>query len=907
MKKFSFFFILYLSMIIITMCDCHCNLKEITKKNGLRIEVQSPSNYCMYFNLNTMPINTEGILTFHISNGLLMDEHIKHFHSSIVYDIDESNLELHFPRTEDDNVFPYETAFEYQYEHSFSTIRHLYFTKNKNSKDCYLLIFMETDIYSSDPHSYYEFKVLSPFYLSTDAGEIALTVPSPNFSMNFDVRSREPYYINYNFPTHADSPNILLSSKDDLFTYTCNSLLISDGNSYTINTHRYYGYMTDITSLNSNGQICKKMIIKCIINSSYVRYVLNIQYLTHPFLPIRYFNQYQKSFSFPYEISNSDETHNFIGIFNDNMHYLYLQYDIIYGQPILYYKSDAFYAKDVEPEDIDRTYEQISHNSIIDLDNLNPDIFHLKCDNYCLVKFTFIRTLIDQRSIAIIYSGLYYMTLKSKEKSQIGFSTLSQFQVQIESLSNSNVKGSFENENFHLTPEDNSYRTVIDLTGEFDDEDVYCDLLSEKTTLIKIKVKSDEEEENIKLGSSKEYTIGTYEYNTKIFYFEFPQNAQYKYYQIDLSIKDEDETVNKPVSFFTHYGYMKGEFISVPTFFNSFLNYIHPINNERYSIELPNPYLYSKLNDKIDNDTKIYYAIKFYETNKKSIASFSYSGIIIPHYQYLSKENMIAINLKKDDDNSYLLKKNKSPKGKSLLINFYQCYNIDLNFELKQINNQTLNKGVITEKRTRYKISDIGSDYIIKFTGEDNRIMMNYFYVSDVDLGMFDEYEENNILTFTSIKQNKNTNSDIKITFKPYLRNRKNIKYEIYLTPFNDGYKDRCDFLTHSPKASFYHNDTDGRDIEAEVYDIKPGSYWVYVVGKEQEEFKSFKVYNRLKVHLGSGFFVMKFILTVMGVVLMIALIPMFQMLCEMKKYVWKIKKQKRNEFFTENNAYMLR
>ena len=114
------------------------------------------------------------------------------------------------------------------------------------------------------------------------------------------------------------------------------------------------------------------------------------------------------------------------------------------------------------------------------------------------------------------------MTLKSKEKSQIGFSTLSQFQVQIESLSNSNVKGSFENENFHLTPEDNSYRTVIDLTGEFDDEDVYCDLLSEKTTLIKIKVKSDEEEENIKLGSSKEYTIGTYEYNTKIFYFEFP-------------------------------------------------------------------------------------------------------------------------------------------------------------------------------------------------------------------------------------------------------------------------------------------------------------------------------------------------------------------------------------------------
>ena len=135
MKKFSFFFILYLSMIIITMCDCHCNLKEITKKNGLRIEVQSPSNYCMYFNLNTMPINTEGILTFHISNGLLMDEHIKHFHSSIVYDIDESNLELHFPRTEDDNVFPYETAFEYQYEHSFSTIRHLYFTKNKNSKD----------------------------------------------------------------------------------------------------------------------------------------------------------------------------------------------------------------------------------------------------------------------------------------------------------------------------------------------------------------------------------------------------------------------------------------------------------------------------------------------------------------------------------------------------------------------------------------------------------------------------------------------------------------------------------------------------------------------------------------------------------------------------------------------------
>lgn len=910
MKKFSFSLFFFSSlMLMITMCNCHCNLKEITKKDGLRIEVQSPTNYCMYLNLNNMPTNTEGILTFHISIGLLMDEHITHFHSSIVYDIDEKDLEIHFPRTEDDNIFPYETALEYQYERSFSTIRHLYFTKNRNSKQAYLLVFMQTDIHSSDPHSYYEFKVLSPFYLASDAGEIALTVPSPNFSMNFDVRGREPYYINYNYPTHADSPNILLSSKDNLFTYTCNSLLISDGNSYTINTHRYYAYATDISSLNSNGQICKKMIIKCLINSSYVRYVLNIQYLTQPFLPIRYFNQYQNSFSFPYEISNTEETHHFLGIFNDNNYNLYLQFEIIYGQAVLYYKSDAFFSKDIESEDIDRSYEQISTNLIVELDNLNPNLFHLKCIINCLVKFTLIRTLIDQRGIAVLYSGLYYLTLKPGKKSQIGFSTLSQFQVQIESLSSANVKGSFGTEIFNLTPEDNSYRTVIDLTGEFDDDNVYCDLLTEKTTLIRIKVKADEEDEKIQLDSSKEYTVGTYEYNTKIFYFEFPQNAKYKYYQIDLRVKDEDNTVNKPVSFFTHYGYMKGQFYSVPTFFNSYLNYIHPIDNDKYSIELPNPYLYSKLSEKIDDDTTIYYAIKFYETNKTSKVSFTYTGIIVPHYQYLSKENMIAINIIKatDDTNSYLLKKNKINKGKSLLINFYQCYNIDLNFELKHINNQTLNKGIITEKRTRYQMPDIGSDYIITFTGESNRIMMNYFYVSDVDLGMFDEYEENNILTFSSIKQNKNSNSDIKISFKPYLRNRKNIKYEIYLTQFNDGYKDRCDFLSYAPIISFYQNDTDGSNIEAEVYDIKPGSYWVYVVGREQEEFKSFKVYNRMKIHLGSGFFVMKFILTVMGVVLMFASIPMFQMLCEMKKYIRRIQKQKENLFFTENNAYMLR
>ena len=65
-------------------------------------------------------------------------------------------------------------------------------------------------------------------------------------------------------------------------------------------------------------------------------------------------------------------------------------------------------------------------------------------------------------------------------------------------------------------------------------------------------------------------------------------------------------------------------------------------------------------------------------------------------------------------------------------------------------------------------MEDKDTDYIIKFRGKENLIMLNYFYVFNKDLAMYEEYDENTILKYSIVKQGQNSNSNIKISFKPY-------------------------------------------------------------------------------------------------------------------------------------------
>lgn len=879
-----------------------CSYQEISKKKGLTINVQNPSNYCLYLDISEMEPNTEGIMTFLISRGLLMDNHMTQFNSKVVYDIDEDIKTADFPTQKAENMFPVETAFEYQYEKGFSATNHLYFTKKPGSKKSYLLIFLQFYIHSSDPHSYFAFEIRPTLFLCEESKiDLSKGQSTSDFSISVTLDAHEPYYITLIYPKNP-SKNLLFYSRDRPITYTCNSLLsFKKEGDYFVNNDRYSGYMTDILSMNRNKKECSTMIIKFMSSINHVSYNLNLKYLSTPFYPLHYFSIFQNSYSFPYEM-NSEQMHHMLGIFPDESFNYYLNMEIIYGELVMYFKSfPEPINREIENENPGGDYEKFSKSRVIQMKEINPNFFHFSCKTKCLINFTVIRTKIEQRGLVILYSGIYYITLTKNEPFDVVFTSMGVFRIGAKSVSEEFVNGSLEFRNFTLQPGNNTYSTIVDLTGEFDEDEANMRLVSFQQALIQIKVQGEETEIDIPLNSNVIYNIGNYDYTNACFIMMFEKSSKYDYYQIELISKDKDnEEIKRPISFFTHLNFMENSFYSIPSVYNSKKHYLTE-PNYKYQIELDNPYVKQDKSSLFKNETIFYFLVKFYEYEKDSKVMIRFNGIYTPRYQYLSKENLITIHIiepTQEKDNIYLLKKNHlSGLSSSLIINFYQCYNIDLNFEILSLDNTTLAKGLVNQKRFRFRMEDRDTDYIIKFRGKENLIMLNYFYVFNKDLAMYEEYDENTILKYSIVKQGQNSNSNIKISFKPYLQKKRNIVYRLYLTNYQDGYKDRCDFMSYGPKNSFVHNDTNGEPIEIEMFNVKPGSYWLYVVARDYSEFHSFKVYNRLLIHIGYQFYTLKTLINILSIILALMLFPMFKLRFQLKGYSFPKKSHKSNSF----------
>lgn len=899
-KNVRGFVLLFLCLInVLPFSISLCSYQEISKKKGLTINVQEPSNYCLYLDISEMEPNTEGIMTFLISRGLLMDDHMRAFNSKVVYDEDIKNVD--FPKKKEDNMFPLEIAFEYQYDKDFSTTNHLYFTKKSGSKKSYLLIFLEFYIHSSGPNSYFAFEIRPTLFLCEQTKiDLSKGQTTSDFSLSINLDAHQPYYINLIYPRSLT--NLLLYSKDRPITYTCNSLLsFKKEGDYFVNNDRYSGYMTDIFSMNRNKKECRTMIIKLISSKNHVFYNLNFKYLTTPFYPLQFFSTFQKSYSLPYEM-NSEKMHHMLGIFPDESFNYYLNMEIIYGEPVMYFKAfPEPINREIENENPGDDYEKFSKSKVVELKAISPNFFHFSCKTKCLINLTVIRTKINQKGLVILYSGIYYITLPRNEPYNVVFTGMGVFKVGIKSETDEIVNGSLELRNFTLYPGENKYSSVIDLTGEFDEDEANMRLFSTQQALVQVKVQGEENEINISLNSNVVYNIGHYDYTNGCFIMMFEKSSKYDYYQIEVISKDKDnEEIKRPISFFTHLNFMEGSFYSIPSVYNSKKHYL-TAPNYKYQIEIDNPYVKADKSSLFSNETIFYFLVKFYEYEKNSKVMIRFNGVYTPRYQYLSKENLITVHIVEpanEKDNIYILKKNHlSGLTSSLIINFYQCYNIDLNFEILSLDNTTIARGVVNQKRFRFRMEDKDTDYIIKFSGKENLIMLNYFYVYNKDLAMYEEYDENTVLKYSIEKQDKNLNSNIKITFKPYLHKKRNIVYRLYLTNYIDGYKDRCDFMSYGPKHNLVHNDTNGEPIETEMFNIKPGSYWLYVVARDYSEFHSFKVYNRLLIHIGYQFYALKTIIISLSIILGLMLFPMFKLMRQLKGYSFPKKSQKRPGF----------
>ena len=298
----------YIILVLSLLCtiDSKCDLKEIDLNEGISTQIEKNKEYCFFMNIQDMKVNSEGVLTLQFEKGLLYSNHIVQINSLIIYD--SNDLKEKFPIQKEESMFPIEAPYESQYDEKLNMIKHLYFTKNIESKNSYLLLYIESDSFGKDTKSFYELIIQKPF-LSQNVDILEEDNPT-NFTKIVDTQSMIPSYFTFSFPNNLYKHNVLIYSELHLFTYTCNSLLVNNGNNtYSINQNRHYEYSTDIQNLNQNGKECSSIIIKFLTSEEHQLYKLFIFYFNLPFYSIHSLSPVQQSYSFEYVIENDDELH----------------------------------------------------------------------------------------------------------------------------------------------------------------------------------------------------------------------------------------------------------------------------------------------------------------------------------------------------------------------------------------------------------------------------------------------------------------------------------------------------------------------------------------------------------------------------------------------------------------------
>ena len=900
----------YIILVLSLLCwfiESKCELKEIDINKGITTKIEKKKEYCFYMNIQDMKVDSEGILTLQFEKGLLNSHHIAQINSLITYDFND--LKEKFPIKKEESMFPMETPYESQYDEKLNMIKHLYFTKNIESKNAYLLLYIESDSFGKDTKNDYELNIQPPFFIFKAPNVDVSEEDNPsNFIKSFNTESMIPLYLTSSFPKKIYKHNVLIHSELHLFTYTCNSLLVNNGNNtYSINQNRHYEYSTDIQNLNENGKECSSIIIKFLTSEEHQLYKLFLFYINLPFYSIHSLSPVQQSYSFEYVIENDDELHTLFTYINENEYHLRIEF--LYGNLLIYYKSKfgkLLSSYDFDPTQMHNDSKITGVDQVIQLD-IGSNFFYLKCKSQmCGIKITIMKLNSKLLSHSFMYSGSYFISMEQSKNYSMIISNIQEFQLEINAISFNlikeqfTIKGKITNGNtFTLSDEEqSSYINNFHLREKSDE--LVITLNSDSDTILSINIKEQKEQKIIMLNTESIYDIGNSNYITKTFYFDCPINSSYTHYKINIEDMKKEKN-KKPISLLYQFGLINNSSMYiVPTVKNSDIFYLKSSND----------YIYQKAFSSILNkdiliegksNSLIYYAIKFYEFEKDSQVKISFKGINMSHYEYLRYNRLIDINIKEKEGNGAIIKNKIKNLGSSLLFNYYNCYSKDIHYELLSLdNNNTITKGTIDSKRKQFHIDDINTDYILHFSNSNGRILFNYFYVDKQYLSLFNDNDYK--LNYTiNPKFNDMKTTTINLQWKIYLSNT-NVHYKIYLLPFDS--TNECDFLSHFPRLEIHLKKTKSVQMKVEIANIENGHYWIYVIATD-DKYHSYKIFDPIELTLLESKTLVKFNMIIMGVILLLLLLPLYKLLTQVKRLVSE-KKKKKNEYIDETNSIML-
>ena len=873
-----------------------CLIQQIIETNGLEFDISSSSKHCLYLNINSVAIGTEGVITFHIK------QHIKSrmntWRANIAYNINKPDSIDYYPTLSSNYKYPIEQAYESWYDPSLKEVYHLYFNRetilSEQTLNDYLLIYIEYIQSPSDnnPHESNNIRILPLTKMETS--HISHLESATDHTSNYMFISAVldgPFYSTLYFSGEYKN-NFIISSQTGYFTYTCENLIYKDKESdrWIINSNRHSVYFTDIYTLNTQGKVCKKVIIKYLVLSYIEKYRAEFT-LTHvnvPFRPLYLLSNPQgirQSSHMLIEINNYEDEYHLLsylgGKYHDKEHY-YIIMNTYYGHATLSYTVDTSVSS------VNKALSKLhpgkvasyTTNEVVKVNNEGYNFVYLQCNEKCLVDIIMFKAYNlgsntkHNNQITFEFYGEYYLVFDSHSEDSITlvFEDLASFTIEFELIGKDSyayeIEGKFDSERFTLNEHKHTFNSSLIV---YDDE---FDFGSERTLLhitqkgnnycilkIRIEGAANRNTIDISINTHQDIKPNLFRYVNTNFYFKFPKDKTINTFQIQLFVKDNEYGATQqyaPVQFIAMFNKGKANDIISPSIRNYDVNWLsYP--SFKYTFELSNVYLYS---NELNSDNYFYVVIHLPYINQIQIF-IAFTGIVTPHYPLLHVNTLQLVDYKVGK--SYLLERGGRVRDSKLMLTLFQCereyntVNADMNVVIKDYFNKTLfEKSVTLSNEYKVNVNDIGIDYTIHFdyTTIGSKVLLFYEYMPTKVNVM--EYTKRDIVYYDN-KDNKI------ISIKPFIIDGINITYNIYITQITnndnnnvDGVEynitnDLCSFYTTTPYTTLTLSDTTGDDINITLPHLQNGNYIIDITALQTHPYPSFTLYQRKSILITSS------------------------------------------------------
>ena len=854
-----------------------CLIQQIFETSGLEFDISASSKHCLYLKINSIAVGTEGVVTFHIKNHI--KSKMNTWRANVVYNIDKPDSIDYFPTSFSDYKYPIEQAYEAWYDPSLKEVYHLYFNRetilSQTSND-YLLIYIEYIQSSSDSTNERQIvRVLPLTNMETShISHLETRTDSTSDYMFLSAVLDRPFYSTFFFSGEYKN-NFVISSQSGYFTYTCESLIYKDKDTdrWTINSNRHSVHFTDIYTLNIEGKVCKKVIIKYLVSSiEKIRAEYTVTHVKVPFRPLYLLSSSQstrQSSHMLIEINNYDDEYHLLsylgGKYHDNENY-YIIMNTYYGHATLSYTLETSISSvnkalsKVPPGRVASYYT----NEVAKVNNEQYNFFYLQCTEKCLVEVIMFKAYnlgsnAKNNQIVFEFYGEYYLVFDSHSEDSImlGFDDLASFTIEFELLGKDSysyeIEGKFDSKRFTLNEHTHKFSSSLVVYDEFDfgSERTLLHLTKKGSNycVLKIRLESavNRNTIDIDINTHQDIKPNLYRHVNTNFYFKFPKDKTINTFQIQLFIKDEYIATQQyaPVQFISMLNKGKSNEIISPSIRNYDVNCLS-FPSFKYTFEISNPYLYS---NELNTDNYFYVVIHLPYINQIQIF-IAFTGIITPNYPLLHANTLQLVDY--TVDKSYLLERGGRVRDSKLMLTFFQCegeHKANPNVIIKDYFNKTLWEKPINEYKVN--VNDIGIDYTLHFDLNIGSKVLLFYVYTPTRLNVM-EYTKRDIVYYD--------NKDRKIiSIKPFVIDGINITYNVYITKvtnnndINHLTNDLCSFYTTTPYTTITATDTNGDDINITLTHMQKGKYIIDITAFQAHPFPSFTLYQRKDIIIASS------------------------------------------------------